>query len=98
MDLRGFEHAAFTVLFARELAGVGAEDRNAVGDELRDVALRGGVLPHLPVHRGRHEQRTLAGEAQRRQQVVGGAVRSLRMKSAVAGATTIASAPREIAM
>ena len=45
--------------------------------ELRDVALRRGIRPHLAVHRGRDEQRAFAREAQRRQQVVGSAVREL---------------------
>ena len=45
--------------------------------QLRDVALRGRVLPHLPVHRRHDQQRTIARDAQRRQQIVGHAVREL---------------------
>ncbi len=50
---------------------------NAVGPELRDIALRRRVAPHLPVHRRRDQQRAVAGETKRRQQIVGMAVREL---------------------
>src|SRR5437870_915440 len=49
----------------------------AVRLELRDVALAGGIAPHLPVHRRRNQQWAVAGETQRRQQVVGDPVREL---------------------
>ena len=50
---------------------------DAVGPDLRHVALRGRVAPHLPVHRRRNQQRRFARQAQRRQQVVGQAVGQL---------------------
>ena len=76
-DLLRLQHAAVAGLAAGLVAGAGPEDDDAVGDELRDVALGGRVGPHLPVHRRRDEQRAFAREAQRRQQVVGVAVREL---------------------
>jgi hypothetical protein len=49
-------------------------------DEPRDVALVGRIRPHLPVHRRGDEQRAIARERQRAQQVVGVAIGDLREK------------------
>ena len=74
----GFEHAAHADLAARLVAARRARgSRRRRARRLRDVALRRRVVPHLPVHRRRDEQRALAREAQRREQIVGEAVREL---------------------
>ena len=73
----GFEHAAVADFAAGLVAACGAQDLDSIGAKLRDIALRRRVAPHLPVHRRRDQQRTIAREAQRRQQVVGMAVREL---------------------
>ena len=73
----GLEHPAVAVFVARELAVVGTEYGDAIVGQLRHVALRGLVRPHLPVHRRGDQQRAFAGEAQRRQEIVGAALREL---------------------
>jgi len=78
VDLQRFQHPSVADLAAGLVARRGAEDADAVGTELRDVAPRRRVRPHLHVHRGRDEERALAREAERREQVVGVAVRELR--------------------
>ena len=52
----------------------GLEHDHAATTERRDVLLRGGVLPHLGVHRGRDHDRTARGQQDVGQQVVGHAV------------------------
>ncbi len=79
-DLVGLLHAALAGLAARLLAGARAEHDDAVGDELRDVALIRGVRPHLPVHRRRDDQRAIARERERGQEIVGVTVGDLREK------------------
>ncbi len=76
-QLLGLEHAAHADLAARLVAGRGAEDRDAIAAQQGDVALRRGVVPHLAVHRGGDEERAVAREARRREQVVGEAVGEL---------------------
>ena len=77
MELFGFQHSAFAVLFARELASIGTKDNDAIGGQLCDVSLGGFVPPHLAVHRGCDEQWTITRETERRQQIVGDAMREL---------------------
>ncbi len=79
-DLLRLQHPALAGLAARLVAAAGAEHDDAVGDEPRDVALVGRVRPHLPVHRGRDEQRAVARERQRGQQIVGVTVGDLGEK------------------
>ena len=79
-DLLGLQHPALAGLAAGLVAGARAEHDDAVGGEPRDVALVRGVRPHLPVHRGRDEQRAVARERQRGQEVVGVAVGDLGEK------------------
>ena len=43
-----------------------------------DIRLDRRVVPHPAVHRGRHDHRTACGEQERREEVVGDAVRRLR--------------------
>ena len=51
-DLQWFRHAANAALIRfRHLAGVGTNQRRAVGDQLREIALRRSVRPHARVHR-----------------------------------------------
>ena len=50
---------------------------HAVAAQRVHVALRRRIVPHLHVHRRRHQQRALARQAQRGQQVVGKALRQL---------------------
>ncbi|KAG1433140.1 hypothetical protein G6F57_022384 [Rhizopus arrhizus] len=80
-----FQHAAVAGFAASLFAGRGAQDADAVGAQLFDVALRGRVGPHLAVHRGRHQKRTGARQAQRGQQVIGHAVRQLRHEVGAGG-------------
>ena len=69
-----FQHAALADFAAGLLASSRTENGDAVGCQLRDVALRRRLFPHLPVHRRRHQQRAVARQAQRGQQIVGHAV------------------------
>ena len=55
-DLQRLGHAADAALAAlRHLALVGTDDGDAVGDELREIALRRLVRPHQRVHRRRQQ-------------------------------------------
>ncbi len=55
-DLQRFGHAAQAALtLLRHLAFVGTDEHDAVGDELRQIALRRSVRPHVRVHRGRQK-------------------------------------------
>ena len=40
-----------------------------------EIPLNGGVLQHMGVHRGREQHRRLRGDVQRRQEIVGDAIR-----------------------
>ena len=96
VNLLRFEHAAEPDFAAGLVAAGGAEDGDAVARELGDVALRGLVFPHLAVHRRRHQQcgiRARGTASTSRSSASPWA--SLARKSAEAGATTIASAPRD---
>src|SRR5882672_3197427 len=62
-----FEHASHPRFPAGLVAGIGAEDDEPVPMQLLDVALGGGVFPHLSVHRRRYHQRALARQAKRGQ-------------------------------
>ena len=63
-DLQRLGHAAEAALAGfRHLAFVGADERDAVGDELREIALRRLVRPHVRVHR-RRQQNFRAGREQ----------------------------------
>ena len=76
-ELGGFEHAAVADLAAGLLAGRRAEHGGAVGRDLRHVAQRRRVRPHLAVHRRRHQQRAAfdgPGQAHQAQQLVGAAL------------------------
>ena len=72
------QHAALAGLAAGLFAGIRPPDGDAVTFEQGDVALRGGVLPHLAVHRRRDDERAGARRAQRGEQVVAQAVGDLR--------------------
>ena len=75
-QLGRLEHAAVADLAAGLVAAAGAEHGGAVGAQLRDVALRRRMRPHLAVHRRRDEQRAALDrprQAQQREQVVGAA-------------------------
>ena len=56
-DRFGFGQTAGTVFTAGHVAFIGLHDGDAVGAELRDIALRRGVQPHADIHRGRGEHR-----------------------------------------
>ncbi len=72
-----FLHPAFTRFAAGLVAHAGTEHDDAVGNEPRDIALVRGVRPHLAVHRRRDEKRAVPCKRQRRQEIVGMAVRDL---------------------
>ncbi len=78
-DLDRLRHAA-DAGFARlgHLAGIGADHRDAVAAELRDVAAGGGVIPHQRIHRRRQQDRTVGCEQNRGRKIVGMALRHLR--------------------
>jgi hypothetical protein len=93
----GFEHAAVADLAAGLVARAGPST-GTVGAQLRHVALRGRVGPHLAVHRRGHQQRAALGGRARHSRLSSSSARpwaSLAMKSALAGATSIASASRD---
>jgi hypothetical protein len=76
----GFEHAAVTDLAAGLVAAAGAEHEGAVTLDLRHVAFRGRVRPHLAVHGRRDQQRAALDrprQAHQAQQVVGAPLREL---------------------
>ena len=63
-DLQRLSHAPEPALAGlRHLAFVGADQRDAVGHELREIALRCFVRPHMRVHR-RRQQNFRAGREQ----------------------------------
>ena len=77
-DLQRLGHAAETALASlRHLAFVGADERDAVGDELREIALRRSVRPHVRVHRRRQKNLRAGGEQHGSRQIVGMTVRHL---------------------
>ncbi len=65
------EHAPHADLPAGLVSRGGAEYRHAVLAQLPDVALGGRRIPHLAVHRRRDDERHIARQAQRREQVIG---------------------------
>ena len=77
-DLQRLGHAADAGFAAlRHLAGVRADGDDAVGDELREIALRRRVRPHARVHRRREQDRLVGREQHRGREIVGVAVRHL---------------------
>ncbi len=72
---------------AGEATGDGIDHVHPAAAEGVDVLLEPRVLPHLGVHRRRHEHGSTGGEERRGEQVVGDAVRTCRAIAAVAGAT-----------
>ena len=77
-DLERLGHAADAGLAALgHLAGVRADERDAVGCELREVAPRRLVAPHARVHRRREQDRLVGREQHRGGEIVGEAVRHL---------------------
>ena len=58
-------------VLAGEAPGGGRDDVDSTLGEGRDIGLGGCVLPHLGVHRGRHDDRTARREEHVGQQVVG---------------------------
>jgi hypothetical protein len=66
----GCRLAAHPYFSAGLLAGGRSGYEDTVGKKLLDITLRRGVLPHLAIHRRRNEQRTIARETQRREQIV----------------------------
>ena len=94
-DLQRLGHAAQPALAGfRHLAFVRADERDAVGDELRQIALRRFVRPHMRVHRRRqqHLRAVASSTAVARSSACPPAI--LAIKSAVAGATTTRSVSR----
>ena len=73
-NVLGFEHAPFADFATGLFAAGWAEDRDAIAAQRGDIALRRRFAPHLAVHRRGDEQRAVARQRQRCQQVVGDAV------------------------
>ena len=76
-DVLRLGQAARAEFAARHLALGRLDHLDAVGLELRDIALRRGVLPHADVHRRRDDDRLVGREQQGRREVVGDARRHL---------------------
>ena len=76
-QLLGFEHPPVTGLAAGLFAGAGAQQRHAVGLQLRRIAPGGCGCPHLAVHGWRHQQRHITRQDQCGQQIVGQPVNHL---------------------
>ena len=77
-DLERLRHAArarFALL--RHLARIGTDDRDAVGDKLREIAPRRRMAPHARIHGGRDQHRLVGREQHRRGEVVRMAARHL---------------------
>ena len=55
----------------RHLAFVGTDERDAVGNELREIALRRLVRPHVRVHRRRKQNFCAGGQQHRGGEIVG---------------------------
>ena len=70
---------------AGEPALRGADEDDAALAQQRDVRLRGGVRPHLRVHRGRDEHGRGGRERGERDHVVGQAVREARERGGAGG-------------
>ena len=61
----------------RHLAGIRADETDAVARELRDIALGRGIGPHQRVHRRRDQHRTVGGQQDRGGEIIGLALRHL---------------------
>jgi hypothetical protein len=73
-QLGGLQHAAVANLAARLVATARPEHQSTIGLDARHVALRGGVGPHLAVHRRCHQQQTALArprQTSEAQQIVG---------------------------
>ena len=78
-DLQRLRHAPFARLAAfSHLALVRAYEDDAVLRQCRAVAARRRVVPHLRVHRRRHQHLCVGGKQDRRSKVIGEPVRQLR--------------------
>ncbi len=78
-DLERLGHAAgagFAVL--GHLAGIGADDADAVGGELRQIALGRGRRPHMRIHRRRDQDRLIGCEQDGSGEIVGVTARHFR--------------------
>ena len=70
-DRAGFGHAAGAMFAAGHVAGVRPGDRNAIRDQGGQVALRGGMAPHVHIHRRRDQDRLVRRHQQGRGQIIG---------------------------
>jgi hypothetical protein len=69
-QLLRLEHAPHADLATGLVASGRAEHRDTVAADQGDVALRRRRLPHLPVHRRRHDQRHIARQRQGAEQII----------------------------
>jgi hypothetical protein len=78
-DLQRLRHPADTGFIGfGHLAGIRADEGDAVARQLRDIAFGRGVGPHQRIHRGRDQHRTVGGKQDRGGKIVGVALRHLR--------------------
>ncbi len=71
-DLDRLRHAAEASLAAfRHFAGIRSDREDAVGAQLRDIALGCRMLPHARVHGGRDQHRLVGREQHGRGEIVG---------------------------
>jgi len=91
-----FQHPAHAGFAARLLAGIGAENRNAIGFQLRHIALGRRVLPHLAFIAARPAA-AMYGRATHTRSTASHRMRMRQFENEVggAGAITMASAPRD---
>ena len=66
-DLRDRPQTPETFVTAREQSGFGPDELHAPFSEENHVVLRGGMMPHFAVHRGRDEDRRGCDEKRRRE-------------------------------
>ena len=73
-DLQRLTHAPSADFTAGLVAGLGADQLDSALLQGGDIGLGGRVGPHQAVHRRRHENRLVAGQTQRAEQIGSGAV------------------------
>ena len=77
-DFERLRHAPDPGLAAlRHLARIRSDHRDAVGNKLREIALRRLVRPHRRVHRGRNQDRLVGREQHGAREIVRMAARHL---------------------
>jgi len=69
-DCAGFRHTTRTELTTGHLAVIRADNPDPIARQTRQIALRGGVLPHPHIHRRRDQHPFVGGQQQGRGQII----------------------------